>query len=236
MALKKCPVCGVPVKLENMERHVKKQHPQDDVDLRSYLSKEEVKKAKIQKPSAKRGSSYRVVGLISIIIVVIIIIAFFATQGPPGETGPTVGTNIGQRSPDFSVRTTDSVYISLSSYHGKPVFLTFIEIDGDPCKAECEIFATVYADYSSSVYFLSIDVDLVGEPDTEQKINDFRTAKNTPWPYVLDNDQTVTNTYGIVSKPSVFIIDEDGIIQKKFIGRASGGYASYAIALDDVLG
>ena len=33
MAQKKCPVCGVSVKLENLERHLRNQHPRADVDL-----------------------------------------------------------------------------------------------------------------------------------------------------------------------------------------------------------
>src|SRR3989304_9699704 len=38
---KKCPVCGVSVKLENLERHVRNQHPRASVDLTSLLSAEE---------------------------------------------------------------------------------------------------------------------------------------------------------------------------------------------------
>jgi hypothetical protein len=59
MAMKKCPVCGVSVKLENMERHVKTQHPREEVDLRSLLTEEETVQAKAVKSTRKPNYSVK---------------------------------------------------------------------------------------------------------------------------------------------------------------------------------
>ena len=41
MAMKKCPVCGVPVKAENLERHVRNQHPHAEVNPDTLLTEDE---------------------------------------------------------------------------------------------------------------------------------------------------------------------------------------------------
>lgn len=41
MTSKKCPVCGVSLKAENLERHVRDQHPHESVSTREVLSRDE---------------------------------------------------------------------------------------------------------------------------------------------------------------------------------------------------
>ncbi len=233
--MKKCPVCDVPVKLENLERHVKKQHPQESVDLRSILTESELKGTKAEKRrtrSRKNRSTFNISLTIIVVIVIVIIAAMFLQSG---NVGPDIGSNIGQTAPDFTLQTTDNSYVALSSYRGKPFLLAFVDIDGQPCQIECAILSSVYQNYSSSVHFFSIDVDMVDPTDTIDKINSFRSIMNTPWPYALDPSRTTVNSYNISTRPCVFIIDEDGVIQRKFVGPVSNGYTSYSSALDYVL-
>ncbi len=233
--MKKCPVCDVPVKLENLEKHLNKQHPQESVDLSSVLTESELKGTMTEKRRSRSRRNRNAYGISLIVIVVIAVIIIAAIFLQSGNVGPSVGSNIGQTAPDFTLQTTDNSYVTLSSYRGKPFLLAFIDVDGQPCQVECAILASVYQNYSSSVHFFSIDVDVIAPTDTIDKINDFRVTMNTPWPYALDPSRTTVNAFNISSRPCVFIIDEEGVIHRKFIGRAVNGYASYSSALDDVL-
>ena len=51
----KCPVCGVSVKLENLERHVRTQHPRADVDLTQTLTPEQRRELDAQKRALERS-------------------------------------------------------------------------------------------------------------------------------------------------------------------------------------
>jgi peroxiredoxin/predicted nucleic acid-binding Zn ribbon protein len=233
--MKKCPVCGVSVKVENLEKHVKRQHPKEKVELSSVVAEKELRDAKEEKRPTRRRVNRKAVGLVSLVAAIIIVVVLVIAFSKTGEVQPTVGNNVGQIAPDFMLQTTDADYVSLSSYRGEPVLLAFVDIDGAPCQAECDILASVHIDYASSVHFFSIDVDMIQPSDSPQKVNDFKTAKNTPWPYALDPDRTVVNSYGISTRPCVFIVDDGGIIRSRFVGRAPNGYASYASALDTAL-
>jgi len=233
--MKKCPVCGVSVKVENLEKHVKRQHPKEKVELSSVVAEKELRDAKEEKRPTRRHVNRKAVGLVSLVAAIIVVVVLVIAFSKTGEVQPTVGNNVGQIAPDFMLQTTDGDYVSLSSYRGEPVLLAFIDIDGTPCQEECSILASVHIDYAASVHFFSIDVDMIQPTDTPQKVNDFRTAKNTPWPYALDPSGTIVNKYSITARPCVLIIDDGGIIRSKFVGRAPNGYNSYASALNAVI-
>ena len=235
MPTKECPMCGVSVKLENLEKHVKRQHPREKVDLSSIVTEKELSDAKEEKQPFRPRVNRKAIGVVSVVVVIVVVVLLVLAFSKTGEVQPTVGNNVGQIAPDFTLQTTEDSYVTLSSYRGGPVLLAFIDIDGAPCQEECGILASVYGDYASSVHFFSIDVDMVQPSDTPQKVNDFKTAKNTPWPYALDPSRAVVNLYGNATRPCVFIIDDGAIIRGKFIGRAPSGYNSYASALDAVL-
>ena len=235
MTMKKCPVCKVSVKLENLKKHVERQHPKEKAGLGSIITEKDLRQASQERQPARPRVNRKAVGLVSVIAVIVVVVVIVLAFGKTGENQPTVGNNVGQIAPDFMLQTTEGSYVTLSSYRGMPILLAFIDIDGAPCQQECEILASVHVDYASSVRFFSIDVDMIQPSDSPQRVNDFKTAKNTPWPYALDPDRTVVNSYGIATRPCVFIIDDGGIIRSKFVGRAPNGYASYASALDTVL-
>ncbi|MCK4445410.1 MAG: hypothetical protein KAW09_12755, partial [Thermoplasmata archaeon] len=52
--MKKCPVCGVGVKLENLETHIKKVHPR--VNVKAYLSDDDVTVIKVAKKKEKKAA------------------------------------------------------------------------------------------------------------------------------------------------------------------------------------
>ena len=230
MATKKCPVCGVSVKVENLERHVRNQHPHADVDLESLLSSEE--RQTIQRGGAasrpaitRRGAT--IVGIIAIVLVVVVILVAF---NPFAGTGPGVG----QTAPAFTLPASDGGSITLASYRGRPVLLEFMDIDCPHCINEAPALASLWSNYSSRTAFLSVDVNFVPpNPDDATRINSFRTTYNTPWVYAMDMG-SVYPSYGVTSTPTMFTLDRNGVVVAVFVGET--GYASLASALDKALG
>ena len=242
MATKKCPVCGVSVKLENLERHVKSQHPRAQVDLSTTLSQTEQRAAKAAttpaRPKMSRGGKRIIVAIALILAVIMVLVIFNPFRG--------VGPNVGSTAPDFTAGacsgSTEIGTVTLSSYRGFPVVLEIMDVDCVYCQREASVLASVYQTYSPrGVKFLSVSlIDFVQEPtsgpDTCATIASFETqyAGGTTWQYALDNHplRSVRAAYAVSGTPSTFLIDRDQIISKVFIGQAPGGFNSYRDVLD----
>ena len=235
MAQKKCPVCGVSVKLENLERHLRNQHPRADVDLETAFTEEERREATQAKTAARPTITAKGKQWIAIVSVAVAAVLILVIWNPFGGVGPGVG----QLAPDFTVETSTTGTVTLSAYRGSPVVLEFMDVDCDACKFEArDVLPFVFANYSTAgVVFRSVSlINFVNPADTKQTIEEFKTTYGTNWVYGMDTSGTLRNTYRIDATPTTFILDRSGVITAKFVGRAPSGYASYAAALDALLG
>lgn len=233
MASKKCPVCGVAVKLENLERHVREQHPHSAINLGTVMNDAERDEVRRSRLAARPAMSRRGIGVASAVAIVLAVLIVLVALNPFGNVGP----NVGQLAPDFSLPTTDGGSVILSSFRGTPVLLEFMDVDCYYCQQEAQnVLSVLYPNYSAVVRFLSVDANIIGAADTGARINAFRTDYNTPWPYATDSTESTLRTYGIQSTPTTFILGRDGVITRIFRGQAPGGVATYVQALDATLG
>jgi len=227
--MKKCPACGASVKLENLERHVKNQHPRETVDLSKMITKEE--RRKVVEEETRRRRTVTPGGFIIVLIVAAIVALILAVA----ILNP-FGLGAGSGAPDFRLDDTTGSEIHLNDLRGRPVFLEFMDVDCHFCESEArDVLRFVYDNYSSSVTFISVDVNFVGSQDNVNRINTFKLTYDTPWRYALDVDGEVTRLYGVSSTPTTFILDSTGKIVEKIVGAAPGGYHTYAAALDEAL-
>jgi hypothetical protein len=82
---KKCPVCGISTKVENLEKHVKKVHPNERMDI-DYSEKEQVelKRAKDRNRELTAFSKKKVFAVLVVFIMVVgVIFAFTTLQNQP---------------------------------------------------------------------------------------------------------------------------------------------------------
>ena len=231
MATKKCPVCGVSVKVENLERHVRNQHPHAELEPENLLTRDERGDVERTKRPAKLVLTRSGRRLILIVVVVIAVVFFLAIANPFRGVGPAVG----QLAPDFALATSDGSTLRLSSLRGMPVLLEFMDTDCPACQREAPTLVSLAANYSASVRFVSIDVDFVGASDTDAKIAAFKSAYGTSWAYALDASHATTNAYGITSTPTTFVLDRSGIVVA-IVHPPANTYADYASILTRVIG
>ncbi len=232
MATKRCPVCDVGVKVENLERHLQNLHPRSRVDLASLLTTDERRRVKTAARSPGPAISRRglkVVGIVAVILAIMLALAILNPFRGPGQQA-------GAPAPDFTLASSTGGSVTLSALRGKPVLLEFMDVDCPYCQQEASsVLSSLYKGYGSRVQFVSVDANFVGSPDNDDRINAFRATYDTPWTYALDATGAPTGAYGIRATPSTFIIDGNGFILESFKGRAPGGYEDYAGALDRAL-
>ena len=229
MPTKKCPVCGVSVKVENLVRHVQDQHPHTTLDREHLLSIDErmdvERERAFRRPVLSRNGRRLILG--STVMLGLVLVLFFAN--PFHGVGPSVG----QTAPDFAVAASDGSSFRLSSLRGTAVLLEFMDTDCPACQHEAPILVSLYANYGSSVRFVSIDVNFIGPADTDAGINSFRSAYGATWLYALDSTHAITTAYAVDSTPTAFILDRAGVVVA-VVHPPANTYAGYADHLKSV--
>jgi cytochrome c biogenesis protein CcmG/thiol:disulfide interchange protein DsbE len=122
-------------------------------------------------------------------------------------TGPA--PTVGEQAPDFTAKTLDGTTVSLSSFKGHPVWLTFGASWCQPCRAENPDIQAAYVRHKANgVVVLAI---FRAEPASDARAY----AKRTGLTYtkVSDPNDRVSSIYRILGIPSHFFVDSSGVLR-----------------------
>jgi peroxiredoxin len=240
---RKCPECGVTVKVENLAAHYEKQHPRAKVPAKLLAASAEA--ARVSKKEHRPKSTVmitpggkRFIAIVAIILALVLVIIIVNPFRPPGP-------QVGDTAPGFTVPNADNpgAVITLSSYRGFITVLELMDVDCHVCQQEAPAFVTAYDAYSPrGVKFLSVSlIDWVAPADTAQTIAAFKTQYGTSWTYAMDNTNRDVRTQYFPGNagfgtPTTYILDRNGKITAIFRGHASGGASDYENALKALTG
>lgn len=124
----------------------------------------------------------------------------------------TNGLVIGAKAPDFELKTITGEPAKLSSFKGKKVMLNFWATWCPPCKAEMPEIEQFYKQGNKDVVILAVNID------SQNDVKGFADKNGITFPILLDTDGKVNSTYGILSIPTTYFIDRNGVIQNKYTG------------------
>jgi cytochrome c biogenesis protein CcmG, thiol:disulfide interchange protein DsbE len=130
-----------------------------------------------------------------------------------GCYGNTRPTRIGSPAPDFTVQDSDRK-VTLSEFRGKVVVLNFWATWCQPCVQEMPSLVSMQRkmkDKGITVVAVSLDED-------EEAYRRFLVNYRIDFLTVRDPKQQSNNLYGTIKFPETYIIDRNGIMQRKFIG------------------
>ena len=129
-----------------------------------------------------------------------------------------VGTSVGNKAPDFTLKDVDGKDVKLSDYKGKIVILNFFGVWCPWCVKEMPGFVKVYNEYKDkNVELLVVDVG-----DTKSKLQEYLKGNNFSIKPVLDSGSGgVAQLYSVNGFPTTFILNKDGIIHKVDSGYTS---------------
>jgi thiol-disulfide isomerase/thioredoxin len=115
---------------------------------------------------------------------------------------------IGATAPDFEWTGPDGQTLRLSSYRGKVVIVNFWATWCAPCRQELPALQRVAASEPDVVI---LEVDLMEPGDKARSFLDsLGLDRLQP---VLDSDGATTRRFGVLSLPSTFFVDKDGVIR-----------------------
>jgi cytochrome c biogenesis protein CcmG, thiol:disulfide interchange protein DsbE len=120
---------------------------------------------------------------------------------------------IGTTAPDFTVQDSDRK-ITLSDYRGSIVVLNFWATWCPPCIDELPSLETLQQRMKDrGVKVLAISID-----DDDSVYHQFLKDNKVDLLSVRDGSKKSNNLYGTIKFPETYIIDQHGIIRRKFIG------------------
>ncbi len=120
------------------------------------------------------------------------------------------GAEVGSKAPDFQLQTTDGRTVSLDDYKGKGLILNFWGTWCEPCRKEMPALSENYDKYKQQ----NVEVLGIHIKNTPQQVEQFfKGLKNEVHiPIAFDNNNEVTDAFGIDPLPTTVVIDKDGKI------------------------
>ena len=121
---------------------------------------------------------------------------------------------VGKQAPDFTLQNLDGQSVSLSDFRGKPVLINFWATWCRPCVYEMPYLQETYEEWSSKGLVM-LAINMGESPFT---VKQFLQAYNLTLPALIDIQGDAARKYNIISIPTSFFVDSDGIIREKIIG------------------
>lgn len=129
-----------------------------------------------------------------------------------------------KRAPDFTLQSLDGETISLHSLYGKTVVLNFWSMWCPACRKKLPIIQEVADKHLSQLVILNIHLG-----GREDAIRNYLESEHFDLIVLHDKDSAVSNTYNVTQTPTVFVIDNAGIIRFKNPRFSSSSELTYII-------
>ncbi|WP_183241806.1 TlpA family protein disulfide reductase [Anoxybacillus mongoliensis] len=135
------------------------------------------------------------------------------------QSSSNIGIDVGEIAPDFELMTLKGEKMKLSQFRGKKVVLNFWASWCPPCRAEMPEMQQFYEQYGQHVAIVA--VNLTNKEKNHQAVETFINEKGVSFDIMLDEQGIVSKTYEVITIPTSYIIDEQGVIRSKHVGPLS---------------
>jgi cytochrome c biogenesis protein CcmG/thiol:disulfide interchange protein DsbE len=131
--------------------------------------------------------------------------------------GDGAAPKIASPAQDFTATTTDGKKVSLSSYVGHPVWLTFGASWCAACKAEAPDIEAAYKKFQAQgVVVLSVSIS-----EDSAAVKDYGDRIGLTYPKIADPDTRIASAYRVNGIPAHFFINSSGVLQSIKTGGMS---------------
>lgn len=150
----------------------------------------------------------------------IIVLGLFSPNAPAisshNSSQSSVGLDVGDAAPNFTLATLNGKRVSLSDYRGQPVMLNFWYATCPGCLVETPSMQRFYAAQQAAKKDLVIlGVNTIDDvPTARQFVQQYGLTYQT----VLDDQQKVSTLYNLRGTPTSYFIDRQGIIRSVVVG------------------
>ena len=132
-----------------------------------------------------------------------------------GPSTPEVAPKVGLPAPDFQLRTPGGENCQLSDLRGQAVFINFWATNCPHCRGEMHAIQAIYSRYGDQ----GLMVLGINKGDSAIEAANFAQQLQLTFPLLLDRKGTVAKAYQVISVPTSFFIDREGVIRSTHIGE-----------------
>jgi len=145
-----------------------------------------------------------------------LVIALYGCQKAEQPKGVAV---TGQKAPNFILHSLDGRSISLQGLKGRVVLLEFWATWCPPCRQSIPEMEALYNEFRGEDFALvGISMD---DPGDKETVKEFIKEFGIKYPVAID-DGKVSKSYGVISIPSLFLLDKEHKIVKHYFGYNPG--------------
>lgn len=130
-----------------------------------------------------------------------------------------IGVNVGNIAPDFTLKDLKGSEVQLSKLRGKKVMINFWATWCPPCRQEMPEIEKFFQEKKEDIEILAISID-GGAP---KNVAEYIKKMNITFPVVLDEKDRVNERYKVMTIPTTFFLDENGVIINKYYSVMSLG-------------
>lgn len=138
---------------------------------------------------------------------------------------------VGDKAPDFTLRSSVGKNLKLSEYRGQVVMINFWATWCAPCRQEMPQLNRLYVQYQRAGFAL-LGVNIDDNPKAAQKVVD---QLSLGFPVLFDANKQVSSRYDVDAMPSTVLIDRSGVVRYLHRGYRSGVENEYEAKLRELL-
>ena len=127
-----------------------------------------------------------------------------------------IGTEVGKKAPNFTLKNMDNNEITLRELEGQKVFINFWASWCPPCKAEMPDIEKLYQNHGEDIKIVVINLE-----EEKNKVEKYLEDENLNFTVLLDKNKKVASQYLVRAIPTSYFLDENGIIIAKNLGVLS---------------
>jgi thiol-disulfide isomerase/thioredoxin len=143
----------------------------------------------------------------------------------PASTAPTSSVptprraRIGKIAPDFTLQALDGRPVTLSSYRGRPVVLTFFASWCHPCEEDMPVLERAQRDVGNRIAVIGVNYQ-----DFASDTRDFVNRLGVTFPALVEDstDNPVAKRYDVHAMPDTVFIDAGGVVRNRLYGQVTG--------------
>lgn len=128
---------------------------------------------------------------------------------------PETGIDVGQRAPDFELRTPEGEAVRLSAFRGRPVWINFWAPWCPACRTEMPRLEGFHLEHEDD----GLVILGVGVRDSPESMREYAGEVGVTYPIVVDGDGAIANQYQALALPVHYWIDRDGIVRDWAFGE-----------------
>jgi cytochrome c biogenesis protein CcmG/thiol:disulfide interchange protein DsbE len=164
-----------------------------------------------------RSSAWIAAGIIGLVVLALLGYALMADPVEPPQIDSAV--------PDFQHTALDGSPMNLSDHRGEVVVLNFFASWCDPCQEEAAALEQTWRAYQGrGVQFLGI-----AYKDADSKAQAFLNRFGVSYPSTVDRSNRTARAYGVTGVPETFVIDQQGLLARHFLGSITQAQLSQEI-------